>query len=90
MNKQELIAAMAAESGLSKADAEKALNATTETIKSTLAGGDSIQLIGFGTFAVNQRVARTGRNPKTGESMEIAAKNVVKFKPGKTLTESMN
>ncbi len=90
MNKSELVSAIASASGLSKADSEKALNATTETIKSALAKGESIQLIGFGTFSINERSARTGRNPQTGKEIQIAAKKVAKFKPGKALDEAVN
>jgi DNA-binding protein HU-beta len=90
MNKQELITAMAEDNGLTKADNEKALNAMTEAIKASLSKKDSVQLIGFGTFAVSERAARTGRNPKTGESMQIEAKNIVKFKVGKALGDSVN
>lgn len=90
MNKSQLIDAIASESGLSKVDAEKALNATTETIKNTIAKGDNIQLIGFGTFSISERSARTGRNPQTGKEIQIAAKKVVKFKAGKAFDEAVN
>ena len=90
MNKGELISAIAEKAGLSKADSEKALNATTEAIKETLAKGESIQLIGFGTFSISERSARTGRNPQTGKEIQIAAKKVAKFKPGKALDETIN
>ena len=89
MNKQELVAAIADGSGLTNVDSEKALNATTEAIKSALAKGEGIQLIGFGTFSVSERAARTGRNPQTGKEIQIAAKKVAKFKPGKVLSESV-
>ncbi|GAF01520.1 HU family DNA-binding protein [Saccharicrinis fermentans] len=90
MNKQEFVNAIASESGLSKTDSEKALNATTEAIKNALAKGESVQLIGFGTFSISKRAARTGRNPQTGKEIQIAAKNVAKFKPGKALDEAVN
>ncbi len=90
MNKSELVSAIAEASGLTKADSEKALNATTEAIKSALAKGESIQLIGFGTFSISERSARTGRNPQTGKEIQIAAKKVAKFKAGKALDESVN
>ncbi len=90
MNKSELVSAIADASGLTKADSEKALNATTEAIKSALAKGESIQLIGFGTFSISERSARTGRNPQTGKEIQIAAKKVAKFKPGKALDEAVN
>ena len=90
MNKSELVSAIAAASGLSKVDSEKALNATTEAIKTALTKGESIQLIGFGTFSISERTARTGRNPQTGKEIQIAAKKVAKFKPGKALDEAIN
>lgn len=90
MNKQELVAAIAAEAGLSKAAAEKALNATLGAIKGSLTKGDSVQLIGFGTFSVGERSARTGRNPQTGKEITIAAKKVAKFKAGKALSDAVN
>ena len=85
MNKAELTAAMAEKSGLTKADAEKALNAFTETITNCMKKDDRVGLVGFGSFSVAERSARSGRNPKTGEVIEIAAKKVVKFKPGADL-----
>ncbi len=90
MNKQELVSAMAEKAGLTKADADKAVNAFVETVKDALAKGDSIQLIGFGTFSVSGRSARTGRNPQTGKEIQIAAKKVAKFKAGKALDETVN
>jgi DNA-binding protein HU-beta len=89
MNKQELVAAIAAESGLTNVDSEKALNATVEAIKATMSKGESVQLIGFGTFSVSDRAARTGRNPQTGKEIQIAAKKVAKFKPGKALDQAV-
>jgi DNA-binding protein HU-beta len=86
MNKSELVAAMAAENGLTKIDNEKALNAFVEAVKDEMKKGDKISLIGFGSFSVLQRTARTGRNPQTGKEIKIAAKKVVKFKAGADLT----
>ncbi len=90
MNKQEFVTAMAEASGLTKADSEKALKATTTAIKNALAKGESVQLIGFGTFSISDRAARTGRNPQTGKEIQIAAKKIAKFKSGKALDESIN
>jgi len=90
MNKQELVSAIAEKAGITKVDAEKAVNAFVEVSKETLAKKESIQLIGFGTFSVSERSARTGRNPQTGKEIQIAAKNVAKFKAGKALDESVN
>ena len=89
MNKQELVSAMAEKSGLTKADSDKLLKAFEETFKETLGKGESIQLIGFGTFSVSERAARTGRNPQTGKEIQIAAKKVVKFKAGKALDQTI-
>ena len=82
MNKTELIDAIAAGAGLSKADSKKALDATVEAIKNALVNGDKVQLIGFGTFAVAERPAREGNNPATEQKITIAAKKVDKFKAG--------
>ena len=90
MNKSELIDQIAANSGLSKADAKKALNATTEVIKNALVEGEKIQLVGFGTFSVNERPEREGINPSTKEKIKIAAKKVAKFKAGAELTDTLN
>jgi len=90
MNKQELVSAMAEKAGLTKADADKAVNAFVDTVKGAMAKGESIQLIGFGTFSVSERSARTGRNPQTGKEIQIAAKKVAKFKAGKALDEVVN
>lgn len=90
MNKQELVAAMASKAGMTKVDAEKALNAFVDATKETLAKKESIQLVGFGTFSVSERAARTGRNPQTGKELKISAKKVAKFKAGKTLGEIVN
>lgn len=85
MNKTELVAAMAEKAGLSKVDAGKALNAYIDVIKEQLAKGEKVSLIGFGTFGVVDRPARTGRNPRTGKTIKIAAKRSAKFKAGKGL-----
>lgn len=90
MNKTELVAAIAEKSALSKKDAEKFVNAFTETVKETLKKGDKIQLIGFGTFDVSKRAARTGRNPQTGAEIKIPASNAPKFTAGKALKEALN
>ena len=87
MNKTELIAEVAAKAGLSKKDAEKALNATVDTVSAALAAGDKVQLVGFGTFETRQREARMGRNPKTKEAIEIPATTIPVFKAGKALKE---
>ena len=85
MNKQELVANVAEQASLTKKDAEKAVNAVFETIKNALGEGDRIQLIGFGTFEVKDRKARKGRNPQTGDEIEIAASRMSVFKGGKAL-----
>ena len=85
MNKTQLIDAMAEKSGLSKADSKKALEAFIGATTDSLKDGDRVALVGFGSFSVNERAARTGRNPKTGEAIQIAAKKVVKFKAGSEL-----
>ena len=90
MNKTELIDAIAAGAGLSKADSKKALDATVEAIKNALVNGDKVQLIGFGTFAVAERPAREGINPATKQRIPIAAKKVAKFKAGADLDEALN
>lgn len=90
MTKLELIAAIAEMSKLSKADAGRALDALTKTIEATLKAGDSITLVGFGTFAVKDRPERTGRNPQTGREITIAASKVPGFKPGKWLKDAVN
>ncbi len=89
MNKNEFVAAIAEKSGLTKKDAEAALNAYTEVVTDALKAGDSVQLIGFGTFEVRERAARQGRNPLTGETVEIAAAKVPAFKPGKALKDAI-
>lgn len=90
MNKTELIEAIAAGAGLSKADAKKALDATVAAVKDTLVKGDKIQLVGFGTFSVAERPAREGRNPSTGATITIPAKKVAKFKAGAELSDALN
>ena len=90
MNKAQLIDAMAAEAGLTKADAKKALDAFVTATTGALKGGDRVALIGFGSFSVNERSARTGRNPQTGKEITIAAKKVVKFKAGAELAEAVS
>ncbi len=90
MNKGDLINKVAEEAGLSKAQAESAVNAMLDGIADALKAGDSAAFIGFGTFSVSKRNARAGRNPQTGETIQIAAKNLVKFKAGKKLTDSLN
>ena len=90
MNKTELIEKIAAGSGLTKADSKKALDATVNAIKEALVKGDKVALIGFGTFAVNKRPARTGINPATKAKIKIAAKKVAKFKAGSDLNDALN
>ena len=85
MNKSELVAAVAAQAGLTKAQAQKAVEATVDAIAGALKNGDKVQLVGFGTFSVVEKAARQGVNPATGEKIEIAAKKVAKFKAGKGL-----
>lgn len=90
MNKQELIAAIAAEANISKAEASKALDAFTNTVAQALKKGDSVGLIGFGTFKVTARAARTGRNPQTGKELKIAARKAPGFSAGKALKDALN
>ena len=90
MNKSELIDAIASESGLSKADSTRALDAFMNTTTSALKKGDKIALVGWGTFEVRKREARNGRNPQTGKAIKIPAKKVVKFNVGKKLDETVN
>lgn len=89
MNKSELIDAIAEESGLTKADSKKALDALIKASGETLKKGENITLVGFGTFSVVQREAKTGRNPQTGKPLEIPAKKVVKFKAGSELSSQV-
>ncbi len=90
MNKQELIDLVSEEVDASKASVNKILDALLHTIKNAVAEGDSIQLIGFGAFSVGERAARTGRNPKTGEPLEIAAARTVRFTAGKAFKDAVN
>lgn len=90
MNKTELIAAVAEKADLSKKDAEQAVNAVVASITETLKTGDKVQLVGFGTFEVRNRDARTGKNPRTGEVINIAASKVPAFKAGKALKDVVN
>jgi len=90
MNKSELIAALAEKTELSKKDAEKALNAFVEVTSGSLAKGEKVQLIGFGTFDVKKRPARMARNPRTGAEIKIAASKAPAFKAGKALKDKVN
>ena len=90
MNKAELINEIHAGAGINKSQAAAALDTILESISKALKGGDSVTLVGFGTFSVASRGARTGRNPRTGDSLKIAAKSVAKFKPGKKLSDAVN
>ena len=90
MNKTELVSAMAEKTGLSKKDAEAALKAFTDVVAEELKKGEKIQLVGFGTFEVSERAARTGRNPQTGAEMTIPASKSPKFKAGKALKHLVN
>ena len=90
MNTTELVAAIAKKTELSKKDAEKALKAFTDVVAEELKKGEKIQLVGFGTFEVSERAARTGRNPQTGAEMTIAASKAPKFKAGKALKDMLN
>jgi len=90
VNKNELIAKIADDTDLSKADATRAVDAVFETISSQLSGGEEVRLVGFGTFSVSQRRATEGRNPRTGEKIQIPASKQPKFKAGKQLKEAVN
>ena len=89
MNKQELIESIADKSHTTRSDSKKMLDAFLETVTETLARGDSVQLVGFGSFKTNERKARSGRNPRTGESVTIPAKRVPSFTAGNTLKEAV-
>ena len=89
MNKAEIIEAIRKEAGISKVDAGNALQGFITAVQKSLKKGDKVTLVGFGTFSVGKRNARTGRNPKTGKPIKIAAKKVAKFKPGKGLAEAI-
>lgn len=90
MNKSEFIGNVADEANLSKADADRAVEAVFNVVKKALKSGDSVSLVGFGTFTLRKRAARAGRNPRTGETIQIAASNVPGFKAGKGLKDAVN
>ena len=90
MNKNDLVASVANDSGLSKADSAKAVDSVFDTISKALSGGSDVRLVGFGTFSVAQRRASEGRNPRTGERIQIPASNQPKFSAGKALKEAVN
>ena len=90
MNKTELIAAIADQANLSKKDAEKAVKALVDTVTEEMVKGEKVQLVGFGTFEVSERAAREGRNPRSGETVTIAASKSPKFKAGKALKDAVN
>ena len=90
MNKTELIDAMAADAGITKAAAKKALESFLENVEGSLKKGDRVSLVGFGSWSVSRRAARDGRNPQTGKTIKIKAKNVVKFKAGSDLSNAVN
>lgn len=89
MNKAELIAQMAEDAGITKAQANAALDSFTQSVASTLKEGGKVTLVGFGTFSVSERSARSGRNPQTGKTIQIEAKKVARFKAGKQLSEEL-
>ena len=89
MNRGEFVAAISEHSGLTKADADRALEAMFKTVKKALKSGDSVSLVGFGTFVVRKRAARTGRNPRTGDTIKIKASKVPAFKAGKALKDAV-
>jgi len=90
LNKTELVSAVAEKTGLTKKDSEKAVGALFEVVTETLSTGERVQVVGFGTFEVRDRAARKGRNPQTGEVIDIAAAKVPAFKAGKALREAVN
>ena len=90
MNKTEFVDAVAEKAEIQKSDAAKVIDSMVDVIGDALKGGDQVTLIGFGTFLVSKREARKGRNPRTGEEIQIAASNVPRFKPGKALKDSIN
>lgn len=90
MNKAEFVGAVADQAELTKADAGRAIDAAIEVIKKALKKGDSVSLVGFGTFEVRKRAARTGRNPRTGATIKIKAAKIPKFRPGKALKDALN
>ncbi len=89
MNKGDLIDAIAADSGITKTQAASALDSVMTNIRKTLKKGDKVTLVGFGTYSISKRAARTGRNPQTGKAIKIPAKNVVRFKAGKDLSSAV-
>ena len=90
MNRGEFVAAISEQSGLTKADADRALEAMFKTVKKALKSGDIVSLVGFGTFVVRKRAARTGRNPRTGDTIKIKASKVPAFKAGKALKDALD
>ena len=90
VTKAELVASIAADTGLSKVDSQKALHAFTKAIQNALVGGKKVTLVGFGTFSVSHRAARMGRDPQTKQPINIPASRGVKFKPGKAMKEAVN
>ena len=90
LNKNDLVTAVAESADITRADAAKAVDAVFDTITNTLKAGEDIRLVGFGTFATSKRAATTGRNPRTGETIEIAASVQAKFKAGKGLKDALN
>ena len=90
MNKNDLVSAVAGSTGMSKSDAAKAVDGVVDAITAALSDGGEVRLVGFGTFSVSHRKATTGRNPRTGEAIQIAATNVPKFKSGKALKVAVN
>jgi DNA-binding protein HU-beta len=89
LNKQELVTSVAEKAGLTKKDSEKAINAVVDSIKGALNSGDKVSLVGFGTFEVRTRAARSGRNPQTGAAIKIPAGKIPAFRPGKELKDSV-
>ncbi|HAJ74090.1 MAG TPA: HU family DNA-binding protein [Lachnospiraceae bacterium] len=89
MNKTEFVAEISAKTGLSKKDAEASVKAFIDTVSEALVKGEKVQLVGFGTFEVSERASRQGRNPQTGETIEIAASKTPKFKAGKALKDAV-
>lgn len=90
MNKSELITAIATQAGITKAEAGRVIDATTSAITTSLKKGEAVTLIGFGTFKVSKRAARTGRNPRTGAELKVAARNAPAFTAGKALKDAIN
>ena len=90
MNKSDLVQSVADSAGISKADSAKAVDAVFDFITASLSGGDEVRVVGFGTFSVSRRAASTGRNPRTGETIQIAASMQPKFKAGKALKDAVN